>query len=227
MIAIDTGVPVPTMNGVLVHGADADPGAIAGLVAELQARGANFGVQVRPMLVDAMAPALADAGLVKVDEIPFMVLDSLDSLIRPHVAPGVEIHAVGRTSRATLDDAITVGATGFEVPAEVYAAATGLTMNLPGATCLVGYVDDAPVTTEVIIPSTHDSFGLFNLATPSAYRGRGYGATMMNASIDYGFATGASWGWLQASSDGFPIYERLGFEVVERWPFYCPTNVPS
>jgi N-acetylglutamate synthase len=59
--------------------------------------------------------------------------------------------------------------------------------------------------------------GVFNIATPPESRRRGYGAAMTVRVLQDAAAHGCTWAWLQASPDGYPIYERLGFRTLESW----------
>jgi N-acetylglutamate synthase len=65
--------------------------------------------------------------------------------------------------------------------------------------------------------SLEDHVGVFNVATPSRHRRRGYGAAVTARVVADGVAAGASWAWLQSSPSGYAIYERLGFRTLERW----------
>ena len=52
------------------------------------------------------------------------------------------------------------------------------------------------------------------------FRGRGYAARLMVACIDFLESRGVEWMKLDATEEGRPIYERLGFqfeEAIERW----------
>ena len=62
-----------------------------------------------------------------------------------------------------------------------------------------------------------DGVGIFNIATPPAWRRHGYGAAMTARVIADGLADGGRWAWLQSSPAGYFIYERLGFHALESW----------
>jgi predicted GNAT family acetyltransferase len=62
-----------------------------------------------------------------------------------------------------------------------------------------------------------DHVGIFNVATPPAHRGKGYGAAITAWAVGDGFQNGASVAFLQSSPMGFRVYERLGFRTVEDW----------
>lgn len=91
---------------------------------------------------------------------------------------------------------------------------------LPGLRMYVGTVDEVPVTTALSVPTSGDSVGIFNVATPPAHRGHGYGAAVTAAAIADGMAAGARWSWLQSSPEGVGVYERLGFRTVESWAMW-------
>jgi predicted GNAT family acetyltransferase len=59
-----------------------------------------------------------------------------------------------------------------------------------------------------------DTAAIFNVATPTVHRGRGYGAAVTAAAALGGFEAGAELVWLQASEMGFTVYRALGFEQV-------------
>jgi predicted GNAT family acetyltransferase len=81
---------------------------------------------------------------------------------------------------------------------------------------LVGYADGVPVTTGFSV-QTGETLGIFTIATVADARGRGYGAAMTAKLVAEGAAAGCTVAVLQASTMGRPIYERLGFRVVEEY----------
>jgi predicted acetyltransferase len=59
--------------------------------------------------------------------------------------------------------------------------------------------------------------GIFNVATPSEHRGRGYGAALTSHALRDGFDAGSEFGYLQSSTIGHGVYQRLGFRDVEEY----------
>ena len=57
--------------------------------------------------------------------------------------------------------------------------------------------------------------GIYNVATPPEFRGRGGAAAVTTWVTNELFSRGVSAVTLQASQAGFPIYERLGFETYD------------
>jgi GNAT superfamily N-acetyltransferase len=56
--------------------------------------------------------------------------------------------------------------------------------------------------------------GIYYVATPPEHRGRGAGTAITAWLLDHLLESGAEQVSLQASRDGFPIYDRLGFATV-------------
>ena len=59
--------------------------------------------------------------------------------------------------------------------------------------------------------------GIFNVATPPEFRGRGYGRAVTASAVRSGFADGADIAWLQASPLGEPVYRAMGFRQVDTY----------
>ncbi len=110
-----------------------------------------------------------------------------------------------------------VMARGFQIPPEPFLQLiTPSLLSMPGVRCYVGEVEAQPVTTGVGA-SAGVSVGVFDIATPPEYRGRGYGAAVTTRAVVDAIAGGASWAWLQSSHEGYNLYRRLGFTDLEQW----------
>lgn len=83
-----------------------------------------------------------------------------------------------------------------------------------GVRVYAGLVDGRAVSTGMAI-ALQDTVGVFNVATVPEFRGRGYGGAVTARLVADGFAAGASLACLQSSAEGYPMYERLGFETIE------------
>jgi predicted GNAT family acetyltransferase len=89
-------------------------------------------------------------------------------------------------------------------------------MSAYGLRAYVGEVEGQVVTTALGV--TRGEFvGVFNVATPPVHRGHGYGAGITARTVRDGLAAGARWAWLQSSAESHRLYEKLGFETLERW----------
>jgi ribosomal protein S18 acetylase RimI-like enzyme len=58
---------------------------------------------------------------------------------------------------------------------------------------------------------TGDTGGIYSVATPPEFRGRGFGAAVTAAATNHLFDLGVERVVLQASESGYHVYERLGF----------------
>ena len=63
---------------------------------------------------------------------------------------------------------------------------------------------------------------LYAISVPPSRRGRGIGAALTARAAQLAFERGAALVQLQASSSGYPVYERAGFRAAGRWVFYGP-----
>ena len=208
-----TGVHTPFLNGVWSERADPDPDIVADLLDRVAATGLPHCLQLRPGGSPALSRLAMNLGMSRdEDDVPLMVLEDpsrlgqqVDGLVVRQLQPGeAELH-------------VRVAAAGFEAPQELFRQlVTPATLGLPGVRCYVGEADGRLVTTGIGV--TLGAFvGIFNVATPPADRGRGYGTALTARAVTDGLAAGAMWSWLQSSPPGYPVYEQLGFRPVESW----------
>jgi len=102
-------------------------------------------------------------------------------------------------------------------------AALYLAKSSPGQLC-IGYLDDEPVATALAFVGG-GAVGLYGIGTVPEHRGRGYGAALTVAAINWGRSQGAALAVLEATEPGFPVYERLGFRTqFETTTWYLDPN---
>jgi len=213
-VACVTGVGVPWLNGVWPERADADPGAVAGLLDRVQATGLPHCLQLRPGASPALAGLAAARAMTPDEEIPLMVMEDPAAVTGARPLAGLVLREL---SPEQVDLHVSVVAAGFEAPEEPFAQlVTGDVLRLPGVRCYLGEAGGQAVTTGVGV-TLGDFTGVFNIATPAAHRRRGYGAAVTARAVADGLAAGAKWAWLQSSPLGYATYTRLGFESVETW----------
>jgi GNAT superfamily N-acetyltransferase len=80
----------------------------------------------------------------------------------------------------------------------------------------VGRVDGEPVSCS-LLSVTGETAGVYNVATPERFRGRGFGEALTWAAIDEGARRGCAAAILQSSEAGYPIYSRMGFVEIGRY----------
>ena len=212
-----TGLPVALFNQIVT-----DDGAtaadLARAVERLRERGTRFYPVLRRGTDDALRPALEALGLpMDDDRLPGMALHPIPPDL-PTTADGLDIRVIADAS-GLRDHARTAGA-GFGLPEAMAVAFMGEELwARPGVTVYVGYADGEPVSTGFGVRSGR-TIGVFTIATVPAARGRGFGTAMTSRLIADGAAAGCTVAVLQASGMGRPIYERLGFRVVQEYEIY-------
>lgn len=210
MVALLPGVPIPQFNGAWVcEDSDAAVGALPEAIAEVEAAGELPWVQTR-LGHERTQQATFALGLTHTERLPGMVLRP-DSFVEAH--GDIEI---GLVARDEIDETNGILAASFEAPIELFAKFADVVLRLEGASWYVGRAEGTIVSTAIGF-TVDGSTGIFNVATPSEYRGRGYGAALTSHALREGFDTGSRFGYLQSSTIGHGVYQRLGFRDVEEY----------
>jgi ribosomal protein S18 acetylase RimI-like enzyme len=215
----DTGLSVEGQNGAFVlHTLPRPRDQVAAAIQHFEGRGLPYGILV-PEGVDMVAEqACRDLGLRHVRSHPGMALQPLPDAI-PGAPAWLTIHRV--TTAAEHDVEVATDAAGFEseplmarklFPASLFAR--------PYSAEFVGYVEDVPVATAVLM-TTGSTAGIYGVATIPSYRRRGIGTAMTWRAVAEGIARGCRMASLQASDDGQPVYERMGFRIVTAFEIYA------
>jgi GNAT superfamily N-acetyltransferase len=209
-----SGIDVPSLNGVWVERLDSEPGTVAEQLDRLAETGAPHCLSFRPGSAAALEPLAKTRKLVRQRDIPLMLLEPGPDYRALAAPAGLRIRELRSDQvRSHVD----VAARGFGIPAEMFKLLlTEEAVELPGTRCYLGEVDDEPVVTGVA-RLLDGLVGVFNIATLPEHTRRGYGAALTSRACADAAADGARGVWLQASADGYPVYERLGFHTVENW----------
>jgi GNAT superfamily N-acetyltransferase len=214
-VAAVAGVRVPTLNGVWVEKEDPDVKQVADLLDQVGATGLPHCLQFRPGAAARLEGLARSRGMAHQEDFPLMVLESsaqLDAaqsnselVIREVLPNEAQLHA-------------SVAAAGFGVPEAMFVQVMAPPLLAAvGVRCYIGDARGHAVTTGLGI-KLGSCVGIFNIATLSEHRRRGYGAAITARVVSDGLAEGASWSWLQSSAEGYKVYERLGFRTTESWP---------
>jgi len=92
-----------------------------------------------------------------------------------------------------------------------YTAVSGLGVSAEGPMRLfLGYADGRPVSTASLYLDGEVGH-IFDVSTPDALRGRGFGTAMMRAVLENARRAGARRAGLHASQEGIGVYRRTGF----------------
>jgi GNAT superfamily N-acetyltransferase len=211
---VATGLPIPFFNGAYVHGPVQDPAALVDeAVRFFAARSLPWLLRVRDGLPPALVEAGEAAGLRPAGGPPAMGLFAITDIPPPPAGLTTEVV----TTTAGLADHATMLSEGFAMPAMVAERLfqPGL-LALGDLAVLVGRVDGEPVSCSAM-SITGTTVGVYNVATPERFRGKGYGEALTWAAIAEGARRGCSTAILQASDAGYPIYVRMGFVELGRY----------
>ena len=215
-----TGVMVPAFNGVWALDAAVEAAAVREAVEDFARGDLPWNVQLRPGYPAELDGVFADLGMVVTEDVPFMVLTDPSKL-------GAAVDAAGLQLRSAetfddLDQVLSLLEQGFDMPPELTRQQFPVRfMVLPDSTTWLGAVDGADVTT-AFGAIRRDMCGVFNVATPEAARGHGYGGAVTAATVLSAIDAGARGAFLQSSPMGYSVYERLGFVTVEHWRQWMP-----
>jgi N-acetylglutamate synthase len=211
-MAVVTGVPVPALNGVWATRPETSADDIQAGLEAVAASGLPHSLEVRPGCRAAAEAVAERRGLVADPDIPLMVTAARVDGPRPD---GLAVREL-EPAEASLHCAVAGPA--FGAPPDLLAGLiTPVVLGLPQVRGYVGEVGGEPVVTAMSV-TLDDGVGIFNVATPPAYRRRGYGAAATARALRDGLDAGARWGWLQSTEAGYGVYETLGFVTLERWP---------
>jgi ribosomal protein S18 acetylase RimI-like enzyme len=209
-----SGVPVPTLNGAWAEKIVLDEMVVSEVLDQVARSGLPYCLQLRPGAPEPLASLAAQRGMVEGEPHPLMVLEDPQHLTRAQEVEHLRIRQVS-AEEAPLHARI--AARGFEAPEEVFARLmTPAVLESPGTRCYVGTVGDDVVTTGIGV-TLEDFVGIFNIATPPEHRGHGFGAAVTARAASDGLANGARWSYLQSSVAGYGVYQRLGYNTLERW----------
>lgn len=187
----------------------------------------GFSVVARAHLDGDLETACTAAGLATFGAAPGMVLTRrLADAVPP---PGVRLRRVATAADAAAYAAVMDEAyQSLGMPPGVAAVQVGRldALAAPHIVAVLAEVDGAPVAGAVTIV-THGVAGVYWVGTRAAARGRGLAELCTRAAGNAGFELGARVAALQASPMGEPIYRRMGYVEVTRYPTLVHVEPPS
>ncbi len=202
-------IPIAPFNGVWPLDDDAAP-QLAPALAEIEAAGVPCSVQLRDGTTPACEAEARRLGLISELPMPAMVVREAD--LRERAVDGLAVSTVGSDDDRRL--AMETAAAGFGAPLSIFEPIyREHVLAVEGLWVYLARAGDEVVSTSIGF-TLGEMTGIFNVATPAAHRGRGYGAAVTAAAARGGFDDGAELAWLQASDLGFSVYRGLGFQQV-------------
>jgi len=212
VISIATGMPVAAFNPTFVVEPPGDPAAALERVRAFYARAGLAGeVNASGDAAAAIADAARSAGLVAGHRIPCMLLAPL--VATTPATPDLEVRRVEDALALQTFNDICAEAFGLDRP--ILAVLDDPRMlGVPGFGFHLGLVDGRAVGTAMTC--CIDGVVLVcNVATLPSHRRRGIGEAMTWSAVNHGIEAGCDLAFLQATSDGLPLYERMGFRHAE------------
>jgi ribosomal protein S18 acetylase RimI-like enzyme len=217
LLAATSGAPTRAYNQMFVVRPPAD---LLGSLRELREHIEKRGVQARLRALESLAideDVLATAGFVRDGGIPTLSLQPIDD--KPS-GPSPDIRPV--TDEASLAQLVELVSASFEFPEDVLARVfTPRLLDNASWHGYVAYVEGAPAATSTLFVNDRVA-GIYYVGTLAAYRERGLGEAVTRRCIIDGAAAGCDMASLQASPEGLPIYERMGFRHVGYYRSYIP-----
>jgi N-acetylglutamate synthase len=210
IISLCPSLPLPQFNGPWVaEDSQSAVDALAAAVGEVEAAGARAWVQTRSGQLRTQNAA-AELGLTHVERLPGMVMLP-DDLVEAHA--DIEIELVGDDD---VEETNALLVRSFGGPPDVFDQLGRAARRAEEMTWYLARSDGVIVSTGQ--GSTVDGVtGVFDVATPPEFRGRGYGAAVTSQIVRDGFDAGSRLAFLQSSELGHGVYRRLGFRAVEEY----------
>lgn len=223
LLLLSSGLPVAMFNQAYPLGPLGDPaGAVARVVEHYARLGAPFALTFRDASSPGLADACLEAGLVEHWQAPLMALDPVPT--PPPAPPGLVIEHL---SASNADGYAAVLAAGFDAPRGIVDMLFGAPMlAIDGITGFLGSIDGEPVSTSAAYLA-HGLVGVYNVATVPSHRGKGAAVALTWAAAAAGLDSGLRTAILQASGDGEPVYQRMGFATPARYRQFVPPSSPS
>jgi N-acetylglutamate synthase len=178
----------------------------------------EFQIVTLPETLDELEPIIQEMNLTEREVFPGMVLYPIPDG-GPSPNGDLQIRQVSGSDEVA--DFLRTGASGFGTPPNFFDAwragiLSGASIPWSRGANYLGYFGGKPVATSIRI-RTGDVAGLYFVSTIPQFRRRGFGEAMTRRAIADGRSGGCSVAYLQASKMGRPVYERMGFSVLEEY----------
>ncbi len=190
------------------------------------ARGRGYTIHVRAHADPELRSAALAAGLVEFGNAPAMVLERrLDDAAPP---AGVTLERVESEAQAEAFRAVMASAyASLGMPADVAPAVLRLpVLAAPHIASVLARLEDGTPAAGAMCIQSHGVAGVYWVGTAPGARGRGLAELCTRAAGNAGFDRGARIASLQASVMGEPVYRRMGYREVTRYPAFVRFERP-
>ncbi|MGW0215390.1 GNAT family N-acetyltransferase [Micromonospora chokoriensis] len=214
-----THARLASLNGVFDLTTEPDLESLDELATEVARQIPHWSIIVRGEASVAVVDLAARHGLRGRSVMPFLACATDDIAFRPGPPQRTPVRRVGATESDTYTDALTES---FEAPNGSFGSLMGgAVLDTDGITGYLAEESDSPVGTALGM-LTSGVIGVFNIGVVPSARGRGLGRTLTETVLRDGIAAGADAAYLHTSPMGRPLYESMGFALVENWTMFAP-----
>ncbi|MEU7800329.1 GNAT family N-acetyltransferase [Micromonospora arborensis] len=194
-----------------------DLGSLDEMASEVAKQAAPWSIMVRGEGNAEVTELAARHGLLQRSDLPMLACDAGEIVFRADTAQRGLVRQVDAAEADLYTETLTEG---FEAPEGIFGSLMG--GGVLDADRITGYlaeVSGRPVGTGLGM-RTAGVVGVFNITVVPSARGRGLGRLVTEAVVRDGIAAGADAAYLQASAMGRPLYESMGFRLVENWTLF-------
>ena len=222
LTAVRTGLPGSFFNVVLGLDHLKSIAQVRGGIERIFLRtNTEFQIVTLPETFDELNPLIQELSLTEKEAVPGMVLNPIPDAC-PNPPKELQIRHVSSSEEVT--DFLRTAAVGFGAPLNFFdvlkpGLLAGGTRSWSREATYVGYVAGKPAATSTRV-TTGEVAGIYNVTTLPEFRRRGFGESMTWRADADGRTAGCKLSYLQASEMGRPIYERMGYRVVEEYSLW-------
>jgi GNAT superfamily N-acetyltransferase len=188
--------------------------------------GRGYTIVLRAHADDDLRAAAEAAGFLAMGDMPDMVLDHrLPDAVPP---AGVELRRVTTEADAKgYGEVMGVAYATYGMPEDVLPTALPLyALYAPHIVAVLARVNGTPAAGAMVVV-THGVAGIYWVGTTPDARGKGLAELCTRAAGNAGFDQGARIAALQASPMGEPVYKRMGYVEVSRYPYVVQMMPPA
>ncbi|RQX16088.1 hypothetical protein DDE19_16590 [Micromonospora ureilytica] len=213
-----THAGVASLNAVYDLTSDPDLGSLDELATKAARQVPHWSIMVRGEASDALVDLAARHGLRERHALPFLACAAGDIVFRPGSTQRTLVRRVRAAENGRYTDALTEI---FEAPEGAFGSLMGgAVLDTDGMTGYLAEESDRPIGTALGMRAT-GVIGVFNIGVVPSARGRGVGRTLTETVLRDGIAAGADAAYLHTSPMGRPLYESMGFALVETWTMFA------
>ncbi|GGO32539.1 GNAT family N-acetyltransferase [Micromonospora parathelypteridis] len=212
-----THAGVATLNVAYDTTLEPDLGSLDELAFEVGRQTAHWSIMVRGEVNAGVVDLAARHGLLKRSDLPLLACAAGEIVFRADTAQRELVRQVGAAEADLYTETL---AGGFEAPEDAFGPLMG--GGVLDADPITGYLAELsgrPVGTGLGM-RTAGVVGVFNIAVVPSARGRGLGRLVTEAVVRDGIAAGADAAYLHTSAMARPLYESMGFRLVESWTVF-------